>query len=156
MLSLCAYGGTWYAVSLREATMHAELGRQEEELAQRENGSALALVFEDTVVERAKLQDYVVSRDDATTFLELVEGAGRAQGLAVNTTSVTIEALPQTDIFEALVVALTVTGSYKDVKTMLALLETMPLQVKVRSVSLSREGGDSWRGAFVIDVTKRK
>jgi len=157
VLALFVYVGMWYVVSLREGAVRKDIAQQREEYSRRENAVALALVFEDTVADREKLHHYVVSRDGVTSFLELVELVGREQGLVVDTKSVTLEPLEGEDAFESLVVTVAFEGSYSDTKTMLALMESLPLQVRIQATSLSRGSDDSsWQSTLTMQVTKEK
>jgi len=156
-LALCVYVAMWYVVSLREEAIRTDVAEQREEYSRRENASALALVFDDTVAERAELHEYIVSKDGVTTFLELVEQVGREQGLVVDTKSVTPEVLSGEEAFESLVVTIALEGSYEGIKTMLALMESLPLQTHIQAVSLTRGSGDStWLGTLTMKVTKEK
>lgn len=159
VLSGCIYGGFWYIITLREGAMREELSHRAEKIAEQQKVSALASLFSNTQVERKDLHTYVVPEDGVTGFLELIERTLREHRLTVETKSVTIEALPGIVAFESLVVTLETTGSYQDTKQMLALVEAMPYQVSITSVSLERSGKDSgasWHGAVTIRVTKEK
>ncbi len=160
VLSMALYGGVWYMLQQSETTVRERITEQAESATQEATLSKLEKVSVETEADRAELHSYILKDDGASDFLELLEKTARSQGLTPTTRSVQIEAIKGNASFEALSLSLEVNGSYEGVSAMLTLLESLPYQSEIRSVSLDRtegaDGSSMWRGTFILRVIKEK
>lgn len=160
MLSGGIDAGLWYMLAKGERMVQERTAERIERSAREVQLSTLQRVEEDTAADRAELRTFILGKDDVADFLELIEGAARKQGLTPKTRSVEVEKLEGTTNFEAIALALEFEGSYKGVTAMLPLIESLPYQLEVRSVSLERTGDEGatslWRGILQLRVVKEK
>ncbi len=115
----------------------------------------LMTTLEETKVERESLVSRVLKDEEVINFLALLESLGSEQGVVLTTNSLKVEPINET--FETLLINLDVEGSRDSVLRMLRLFETLPYQVFIESVQLSRaDGSGAWKGLFELRVTKLK
>lgn len=140
-----------YKVQRHARAMHAT--------AERELQLLEALVSE-TTGEREALERYILTEDSVVNFLSRIEDLTRVQGVAAETRSLAVEPMQGTDVFEQLTLEVAVTGPFASVTQILPLLESLPYQVHVRTVTIERvegaAGSNQWRAAYRIYVTKYK
>lgn len=119
--------------------------------------STKALAIE-TAVLREKLKSYLVGKDEAITFFELLERMGSDVGGEVTIHSVTKGGLDRPEA-EELRLTLVATGTWSAVIHYLGLLELLPLQVRVEQMVVStsdKQGEAPWRGDITLVVLKVK
>ncbi len=160
LLALCALGGMLYFIEQKDtAYVEALEARAMRIGTEKEMESFDALVAE-TAHDREELAQYMLTEDSIVDFLSLIGGLAQAQGVAAETRSLAVEAIPDDAIFEYLTLQVEVTGSFTAVTEMLPLLESLPYQVHVRAVTVEHPGGtaegDLWRGSYHLYVTKYK
>lgn len=153
ILSVASYAALWYLIGDRLERAAAQNILRAQSLARGLELSALEKMITDTHADRMRLVDFVVTDDKLTEFLALVESTVRSQGLEASTRAVEIEA-GTGGPFEMLKLTIAADGDYEALKRLIVLLETMPYQIDMRSVSLSRGSANSWSGVFMFAVTK--
>lgn len=151
------YGGLWYEVYRWEEKVREGMAQQAKETEEQRQFVALEKEYVESEKDRRMLKNFVVAKEGATDFLELVESMGRAQGLKVAIKSAQDQALKESTTFELLVISLEVSGSYTSLTSFLPLIESLPYQTEIASVSLEQIGGEGeWRGLFDLRVVKEK
>lgn len=118
----------------------------------------------DTLASSKTYRESLISRifheEEVIDFLALVESIGREQGVALKTDSLIIE--PVNEVFEKLVISISVEGSYASVTQVLKIFELLPYQSLIRKATIGRdmkkenESVDAWKGSFELSVTKFK
>jgi len=117
----------------------------------------LAHTLDDTKSARESLNTRILKDDSVIDLLALIESIGKEQGIELSTNSLSVQ--PIDDIFETLVINVSVKGPYDSVIYMLKLLEHIPYQASVEKVQVGKEGEVSnavWNGQFEVKVTKFK
>jgi Tfp pilus assembly protein PilO len=157
---IALYAGLRYVIAREERAVHEQMTARGTVEDRQRSLLQLSKALAETEGERAELASAVVSDEGVTEFLELVERIAREEGLTINTTSVGVEPLPKSTKFELLALSHEVKGSYTQVMRFVSLLETLPYQVTLQSVSLDRtveaDAPNLWRGTISIAATKIK
>ncbi len=159
VLSCGAYGGLWYAIVLRTNQVYERMNGEATKVERQKSLAALTKALAGTKEDREALQQFIITDDQVTDFLGLVESSARSQGLSISTKSVTVAPLSEDTSFDSLSLTLEVAGPFLRVSTFLSLLETLPFQTRIDSVSLERTSdkeGDLWKGIFILQATKKK
>lgn len=156
-----SYGGIWYLLRMSEAKVETYAAQHAQAEAKRSEITALERLYAETQLDRVALRTFVIEKDGVADFLELIEGIARRHGLEPTTRSLAVEEVPHFPEFEALALTLEVGGAYEHIVTMLPIIEALPYQAEIRSVSLERSGtsetgDDLWRGVFMLRVSKEK
>lgn len=152
------YGGFWYVLSLREEAAAAQTAANALIEAHLRESKTLSTLLTTTEKDRAALGEYVIADSGVVDFLELIERMGRSLGLTIET-KLTTEKIEGSTMFETLVPTFEIDGSYAQVVHMLRVLEALPYQVSIRSVSMNRKAGTlegGWHGVFILGITKAK
>lgn len=135
------------------------LVNQIEAEANKENmQNSMKTLIVETAPLREKLDGYVIGQESAVSFLELLERIGSDVGAAVDIESVGEDELQQGE-FESLRLMLKVNGEWSEVVRFLGLLELLPVEGKVKQVTVSRSDGENeepWQGALTFIVLKAK
>jgi Tfp pilus assembly protein PilO len=120
-----------------------------------------------------KLQTRIVESNGAVTFITAIETAARAAGARVIIDSVDKKAIdPKSPEavgpdFEDLVLRISVQGSWQQVYSFVAMVESLPYKVTIQTTNVKREiftTGEAsstesvriWKGQMGISVLKRK
>ena len=154
------YGAAWFFLERSADTIREYDAARMEAMVQEQELRQIESLYADSAKDRETLRAFVIGKDGVFEFLELIEGVSREQGLSPSTRSVQVEKSEGGDRFEVLSLTLEVTGAYGDIKALLPIIESLPYQVEVRSVSLEQsvrndeQGG--WRGVIVLRVSKEK
>lgn len=130
---------------------------ESEATAENVQNSTKALVAETSAL-REKLKGYLVGKDDAVSFLELLEKMGGDAGATVAIDAVMKGGLDQPEA-EELRIALVATGTWSSIIHYIGLLELLPLQVKVEQLVVTKtdkQGEEPWRGDITLLVLKAK
>ncbi len=107
---------------------------------------------------REKIQKYIVGKEEAVSFFELLERTGEERGVKVSIESVTKGELTQVGI-EELHLTLKVVGTWAGVVRYIGLLELLPLEAKVKQLVIARaerEGEGPWSSTVTLSVLKMK
>ncbi len=153
--------GIAYAIFTEERTLEASRQTQAERAAAERNLAALSQLLKDTSNARATLASYVLTEDSVVSFLAHIERVARSSGVIVETRSLAVVPLGDSETFEELTLEVSVEGTFESVYRTLELFEHMPYQMRIGSVLLERreqggEGGTLWRGTYTLFVTKYK
>lgn len=161
VLTVGAYGYLFFTVrgfageaaTISESLVH--------DATREERLRAIEAIVADTRIERAELLSRIVAPEGTVTFIEEVERLAGRTGASLEITGVAVkefgeDATPaQRDLFEALTLTATVTGSWDAVYQFIALVETMPFPVAVQHAAVqSEESG--WRASLSLSVPKQK
>ncbi len=162
VLVLCScvvYGGLWYAVLVRTAAVHAEMTQAAELGEKHRTLATLAKTLASTKSDREELTGFIIDDDRVTEFLGLLESSARGLGLTVTTKEVKVVPLADNASFESLALTIEVGGEFERVRTFISLLETVPFQVHMGSITLERVSDATeniWKASFVLQATKTK
>lgn len=157
VLSIGVYGGLWYEVYRGEEKVKEVMTQQAKEAEEQKQFIVLEKEYLDSEKDRQMLQNFVVGKEGTTDFLELVENTGRGQGLKVEIKSAQNKELKESATFEQLVISLEVSGPYTSLVSFLPLIESLPYQAEIASVSLEQVGGEGeWQGLFDLRIVKEK
>ena len=118
--------------------------------------SVKAIVVETSPL-REKLSRYLVEREGAVSFIELLEHLGKNTGVSVVINSV--EKVPQesTQQVETLQLGLRASGTWEDVIRFLGLLELLPYEAQVEQLTLSKlEKASPWQIVLSLRALKEK
>ncbi len=130
------------------------------EQASKDHEKVLSTLYTTTAVDRDRIVKQFIPYDQAVSFIEQVEGIGRATGADVSITSI-----DQTDISSApagtigtITATIDAHGSWEEVMSTLRYAENLPLSVTARSLQLERIGGrgSSWRVGFKLEALSLK
>lgn len=152
VLSVAVLCVLYYAILQKEAAYYEQVAQRALGRATDRQLASLVNLVGDTQAERTELISYVLPSDGVISFLALIEDLGAEQGLVTETKSITVEPLSKKD-FESLTLTLEVRGTYERVQHMLDLIETLPYQIDINTVSIRAEG-NVWVGSFDLQVTK--
>jgi Tfp pilus assembly protein PilO len=160
VLAFLALGGMLYAIQQKDATYTNQLRVRATAAATEKEAELLGTMLAETANDRAELTKYVLTEDSVVDFLSLIGDISRTQGVSAETRSLAVESIESTEVFENLTLEVDVTGSFQSVTEMLSVLESLPYQVRVESVTVERtseaKGDTLWRGAYHLSVTKYK
>lgn len=123
----------------------------------RDTFTALVARLDETRGERASLQKRLLTEEGVIDFLTLIENVGREQQVLLKTNTITIH--PINEVFETVVINLSVEGAYPALVKVLTLFEYLPYQVSIRNVQFSAMEGekkDTWSSTYDIEVTQFK
>ena len=115
---------------------------------------ALAVLLEGSAGDRAALEQYVLDVDAVPEILGRIESLGARFGVVVSTDSLGSRARTGTELFEDLVVTLTLDGTFSNIMTFVSVLETIPFGSEVSALSLRRSGG-TWEATLTFIVLHR-
>lgn len=150
-----AYGAFFWVVSGHKERLGEERLRAAEAEAKKQSLSTLEATVLASAEERARIQEFVLADEDIIELLSLIERTGREQNVTVTTDSLIVN--PRDEMFEELNMSLTLTGSFDSVMRMLRILEALPQQSRIPSLTLTKiveEGQTEWEGRIELRVTK--
>lgn len=159
LAAICLYGFLFWSVKEKNERVSQAANDIELKEKQVENAGALRLLAEDTALLREKVDSYIVGKDEAVSFIEMLESLGMERGVDVSVESV--EAADAVGDFPAqeLRLALRAEGSWRNILSFLGLVELLPYETRVSRVSLSR-GAETevgaWNGSITVSVLKAK
>lgn len=135
--------------------------RQNEVAARQAREQALAALERrvlETEDERAALTNFILPHEGVVDLLSLIELLGVEQHVLLQTQSVDVVPLGGSNEFETLKVTVLATGSYEGVLHILELLEQLPYQSELTSVTMTKSVRGTvpgaWDGTFTIAITK--
>jgi Tfp pilus assembly protein PilO len=155
LAALVLYVGFFWVLSEQKETLYAERQRAAEAEVQSRALASLEATVARSQEDRALLATYVFRDDEVIDLLTLIEKTAISQNVSLTTESLTEK--PIDDTFEELHVALTIKGSFDGIMRMIRILENIPEQSRVESVSISRAadvGEVEWAAQSTFVVTK--
>jgi hypothetical protein len=151
-LSLLAYGGTLYLMETYKRTLVERMQDEARAKANQEFLTELVRLVDTTQTQREELETRIINDVDVIELLALIETIGREQGIVLATESLTTE--PLNEAFEHLRIQLGAKGSYEGIMYVLTMLETLPYQSAIDSVSVTSDSEDMWTASIELIVTK--
>jgi hypothetical protein len=100
-----------------------------------ESKKTLAL-YQDTAVNRNRLQSFLVSEENAVPFIDDVEAIGPASGATLSISSLS-SGTDSVTSHEAVTAQISVNGTWANVIRALQMVENLPYAVSVKSISLA-------------------
>lgn len=159
-VALVALFGMFYLLERKDGRYEDELHARAVRVAIEKESASQKILLAETAADREELARFMLTEDTVVDFLSSLGNLARAQGVVMETRSLAVEPIIDTTVFEYLTLTVDVTGTFASVTDMLALLESLPYQVAVRSVVVERSseqmGDDLWHGAYRVYVTKYK
>jgi Tfp pilus assembly protein PilO len=108
---------------------------------------------------RQSLDRYFIQKDRTVSFIEEIERLGLEEGVSLQISDVRVEAYPQREEFEWLVVSLSASGDWASVLNTEARLESLPYKSEINNIFLTRGDGenqDIWTLRLVVKVLMNK
>lgn len=153
-----------------------EIGKNIEKISNLSNDLSLQLakekqlrsfksVAEDTLLNRAKLNSYLVANDGEVSFINKIEELINISGAETSISTVSVEAYNQdavmNEYIEVLRLKLNTAGSWSENIYLLNLLESMPYRISITDLSLdavtnSDGKNEGWEGIISLKVLKSK
>lgn len=142
---------------LEHAERRLQEGKREIAAAQMHEIAMLQLSreFEETALDRAELDAYLLPSDGVVDFLSLIETLGVRQGVLVTTAA--LEVIEEGDIHATLRLEVRASGSHDGVLHVLETLESLPYASHVERVDLQTAGASGvWDGVFTAIVLQHR
>lgn len=151
LAALCVLGFMLYEVHSKGRDLDTRIALIAERNAKVQMYTKLSRLVEDTQLERSKLQKYVLTEDETSSFLTDIEALGAVVGVELATRELAVE--KKDGAFDELAIEFEVTGTEGAVKQMLSVFETLPYHSAVSSVVLSKESNGNFTGVIELDVS---
>lgn len=163
LISMTATSTLFYVIYKKSAVLY-ELNKALLTATNEESTySAMKHLLSETKVERAKLDSYFVGNDNAASFefIDSIEDLSRIARVDSSVNNVNLEPFKGNETFEQVSVNVTSEGTFNNIYWFLALMEALPLQHELQSISLDKISDNPkkenlWRLAFTIRATKLK
>ncbi|MDO8623741.1 MAG: hypothetical protein Q7R54_00045 [bacterium] len=155
LLNVAAFGlyGALFAQMKAKNEHVSELANEIEAGSSAEQAlHSVKTVVSETALLRGKLQGYIVPKDGAVPFIELLESTGRDAKVTVTIVSVEEPELAGREDVDTLRITLRGAGSWREITRFLGLLELLPVESKVEQVTISHGGQEESR-PWAIDAT---
>jgi hypothetical protein len=138
LVAIAACVFVYLQVETAAATLTAQVDVMSKSTAYQSEYSKLTKLIEDTADEREQIASYVLDEDNMITFLAEVEQAGRALGVALTTTQLSVvEATPNEQVLN---MEVSFSGSEEDALELLELFESLPYASTVERFSYQLDG----------------
>ncbi len=154
LVAVSVFSAFFFIVTKQKAHFHEKNVERAEMQAHQDSLTTLMRTLGDTEVERLSLRTRIVQDEDVVDILALIESLGKEQGVLLTTNSLTVA--PVNNLFETLVINVSVEGSYQAIIHTLKLLEHLPYQSEVGRVQMENKQGTRWGGSVEVRVTKFK
>ncbi len=161
--------GFWLLIRHSVNAVYAFENAAKEQSAQHEDSVALKALLSGVGPDLDTLKTRVVDANGTVPFINSIEALARQAGAKVNIDSVSVgPASAEGDSFEQLNLAVSTQGSWSQVGTFLAMIESLPYKVEIPSVSLTQgafseaQGSTTsktviqWKGSYTLSVLKNK
>lgn len=165
-LSVSVVAGALYAFAVYDMERRITLIHEyEQEIASKEGETTsfarLATLVDETKEDRDRVSTYIVSTDGVVALLKEIESLATTSRASIKIASVAEMPIPGDDkeVFEEVVIAMSLTGSYSEVRHAVALLEVLPYPTKISQIRFeSRAEGKvtTWTVPLVLSVLKDK
>lgn len=137
-------------------TYQAEIVSKEGETS---SFARLATLVDETKEDRDRLSTYIVSTDGVVGLLKEIESLASTSRATITIVSVAEEKIPgeERGIFEEVNIAMSVSGSYSEVRHAIALLEVLPYPTKINQIRLESRLEDKktvWSVPLMLSVLK--
>lgn len=106
--------------------------------------------FEATKEERSALSEFVLTEDEAGTFLTEIERIGTSQGVSITTSSLKVEKVA--DSADELRMQFILEGSESGVKKMITMLETLPYRSSLTSLTFTTQENGKVRSTVDLSI----
>jgi hypothetical protein len=108
-------------------------------------------VYERSREEREELSRFALTEDEAGDFLIEIERLGAAQGVSITTGALKVE--KKKDTPDRLAVEFVIEGSESQVRSVLALLETLPYPSSLGTLTLALGAGEKTKSTVQVLIT---
>jgi len=123
------------------------------QVAEEDTHSTIKTIVAQTTKQRNQLSEYIIAKEEAVSFIELLERAGRDIDVIVDITSVQETDISGSTTFEHLTLALTATGTWSGVVRFLGRLESLPYEVSITQAAVSKT--EKYAGSWGISLSLR-
>lgn len=131
----------WYVKSKIEKATY-EFSKAEIEYEQKDLVHERASVVEELEPDIQRIESYYVGADDVVGFINLLEQKAIEQNVAIETRDVSVDAGEGLIYGEILGISFTIKGDWNNVMQYINLIETLPYNIKTKSVDLTLEEND--------------
>jgi uncharacterized membrane protein len=154
-VSMLCYAGAAYYVNTLEARLYETKVNTKRAEDERRQLDALQALVADTDADRTRLASYIVSHEGVINFLAEVEGVAKRLNVVPETRTIATAAIPNTNLFEGLVVTMNLTGELDAIKRTIRHIEALPYQLGIEQGSIRSIDSDSANADIIIIATKR-
>lgn len=157
LAAICLYGFLFWSVKEKNQRVSSLLNEIESREKQEQTLHSARSLAEDTLALREKVDSYIVEKDEAVSFIEMLESLGKERNV-----SVLVEAVEAKDIAgvfpsQEMQISLRAKGAWQNVVSFLGLVELLPYEAGVSRAFLSRdEQNNGWNGLITLRVLKEK
>ncbi|MCC6448310.1 MAG: hypothetical protein IT215_06470 [Chitinophagaceae bacterium] len=149
LLALCFIA--WGAINNKNSEILVVSEKINTELQKESSSDILKKVAKETEVNREKLNQYFVSKDDIVGFIERVEALAKSASLDVVISSVNLSEIDQNKN-QFLNLELKSFGSWQNSMYLLALIENLPYLVKIESSKLQLSNDSKNTGKWELNI----
>jgi Tfp pilus assembly protein PilO len=136
-----------------------------------DEGVALKTLLTNVSPDLDVLKTRIIESDGTVPFINSIEALAHQAGAKVNIDSVDVHSAEEGDTFERLGLTVSTQGSWNQVYTFLAMIESLPYKVSITSVGLNQDSFTEtanasstvtrkttiqWKGSFQLNVLKKK
>jgi len=145
-------------VKAKNERISALINNIEANVVEEEKHNSIKVVAAQTAEQRTRLQHYIVAKEEAVSFIELLEKTGESIGVGVDIASVREVEIAGSTAFARLSLALTATGAWPRVIQFLGLLELLPYEATITQVvvSKSEKQAGQWSLSLSLAALKEK
>lgn len=163
IFSILLFATLFGAYSVMYGRIDANIERSSGALAQTQSLSSKdalvrsqQILLEGTKEERAQLNTYVASENDVVSMIELIERTADSEDVRLSISTVNERAIDDWAYHEGIEIRFSVVGTFREITSLTATLEALPVAVHVQNVSLEAAGGGEWFGTFSVMFVKMK
>lgn len=119
-------------------------------------------LFDNTKEERKELDSYFITKDDAVSFIELIENLSRTAGVKISVNNVSVEQSAPKEQFEHVTVSASASGSFSNLYWLLSLLENVPIKLDItkfvfeESPNSEKDKNKEWKMDITVEALKFK
>lgn len=125
----------------------------EKNLEQEQVYNSLEFTIQSSRVERAQLEEYILTKDDTISFLTEIEQMSRNLGIVLRTKSLE-EGKVEGSVYDDLRMAFDVEGTMSQLENFVQLLELLPYHGQVQRVNFNKvEGEELFSGDIIITIS---
>lgn len=154
------YAYMYMRVQSQSAAAVTALTELTSEQANKDHEKTLNTLYTTTLKDRERIVKQFVPYDQAVSFIEQVEGIGRATGATVSITSIEQSDLSSAEAGTTGTITATIDahGTWSEIMRTLRYAENLPLSVTTKSLQLERFGGKGnvWRIGFRLEALSLK
>jgi Tfp pilus assembly protein PilO len=171
VIALIASVGFWLMIRRSIDSVYAFENAAKDQDVHHDEGVALKTLLTNVSPDLDVLKTRIIESDGTVPFINSIEALAHQAGAKVNIDSVDVHSAEEGDTFERLGLTVSTQGSWNQVYTFLAMIESLPYKVSITSVGLNQDSFTEtanasstvtrkttiqWKGSFQLNVLKKK